>query len=248
MLRTMLKPVRIHRFHHLIFVFLACILIQAPSRATPYEAEEASTLAKMTALRDTYTARIKADGFSCPIAPPAIVIDHPPSFGNYDNTTNILHMASWGELSLEERGLFFRIAGPKADEDAAHANFEEGIHHFVFVHEMGHWWQACRHALSAQNYYQNEYGANRIAIAFWREADPALARRMVSVFHGLVDHAPSPVPPGQAIKTFFNSHYEQLGHSPDYAWYQSYMSVIASEETPTPSFATALAETRPEQP
>jgi hypothetical protein len=71
---------------------------------------------------------------------------------------------------------------------------------------------------------------------------------MVSVFHGLVDHVPSPVPPGQAIKTFFNSHYEQLGHSPNYAWYQSYMSAIASEETPAPTFATALAETRPVPP
>jgi hypothetical protein len=136
--RTRLKPLRLHRFHHFIYALLACILIQAPSRATPADTEEASTLAKLTALRDTYTARIKADGFGCPIAPPAIVIDHPPSFGNYDNTTNILHMSSWGELSPEERGLFFRIAGPKADEDAAHANFEEGIHHFVFVHEMGH--------------------------------------------------------------------------------------------------------------
>ena len=243
--RTRLKPLRFRRCHHFVYACLACILIQAPSRATPAETGEASTLARLTALRDTYTARIKADGFSCPIAPPAIVIDHTPSFGNYDDTTNILHMSSWGELSAEERGLFFRMAGPQADEDAAHAKFEEGIHHFVFVHEMGHWWQACRHALSARNNYKNEYGANRIAIAYWREADPALANRMVSVFRGMVDHVPSPVPQGQEIATYFNSHYEQLGHSPDYVWYQSYMNVAAAGEKPEPSFAKALAETRP---
>ena len=154
-------------------------------------------------------------------------------------------MSSWGELSGEERELFFHIAGPEADKQAARANFEESIHHFVFVHEMGIWWQACRHALSARNHYQNEYGADRIAIADWRQADPALASRMLSVFHGMVDHVSSPLPPGQAIETYFNSHYEQLGHSPDYAWYQSYMCVAAGAEKPEPGFATTLAETRP---
>lgn len=34
----------------------------------------AATRAKVTALRDQYVATLKADGFTCPLPPPAIVI------------------------------------------------------------------------------------------------------------------------------------------------------------------------------
>jgi hypothetical protein len=227
------------------YALLACSLGQANAQAAPNDARQASTLVRLTALRDTFIARIKSDGFSCPIVPPTIVVDHVPSFGNYDDAANVLHTANWIELSPEERGLFFQLAGPHADEGAAHAAFEEAAHRWIFVHELGHWWQACRHANISHSKYQIEYGANRIALAYWREADPGFAIRMLSTFHGYVDHVPSPVPPGQATESYFNDHYEQLGPTPDYRWYQSHMIVTASQERPSPSFATALTETRP---
>jgi len=236
---------KIRRFRHFVYAFLACVLSPTYSWATPGDAGQALTLATLTALRHTFITRIEADGFSCPIAAPAVVIDHVPSFGNYDDAANVLHTANWEELSPEEHGLFVRLAGPKADENAAHAAFEDAVHRWVFVHELGHWWQACRHASSARSHYQIEYGANRIALAYWREADPHFANRMLSVFHGFVDHASSPVPHGQATEVYFNSHYDQLGPAPDYRWYQSYMILTASEEKPAPNFATAIAETRP---
>jgi hypothetical protein len=229
--------------HCCIPALLACLLSQTAFGGAQGDAGHASTLARVTALRDSFIARLKADGFSCPIAAPAVVIDHVISFGNYDDTANVLHIRDWGELSVEERGLFFRIAGPAAGESAAHAAFEDGVDHWVLVHELGHWWQACRHAHSAQGHYQMEYGANRIAFAYWREADPGLTNRMLSVFRGMVDHVPNPVPQGHATEAYFNSHYEQIAPTADYAWYQSYMSLTASEEKPAPSFATALAET-----
>ena len=158
---------------------------------------------------------------------PTIVIDHVPSFGNYDDAANVLHTADWIELSPEERGLFFQLAGPHADEGAAHAAFEEATHRWILVHELGHWWQACRHANPSHSNYQIEYGANRIALAYWREADPDFAIRMLSTFHGYVDHVSSPVPPGQATEAYFNNHYEHLGPTPDYRWYQSHMIMTA---------------------
>ncbi len=236
---------RLRRIHYFSYALLACFLGQTPSRATPGDAGQASTLARLNALRDTFDARIKAAGLACPIAPPDIVIDHVPSFGNYADAINVLHTANWRELSAEEHGLFVRLAGPKADEYAAHAAFEDAVHRWIFFHELGHWWQACRHANSAHSNYQIEYGANRIALAYWREADPGFANRMLSVYHSFFDHASSPVPQGQATDAYFNSHYEQLAVTPDYRWYQSYMIVTTSDEKPAPSFATALAETRP---
>ena len=236
---------RLRRLHCVVYGLLACFLAQTTSGATPGDVGHASTLARLNALRNTFGARIKAAGLACPIALPDIVIDHVPSFGNYDDAANVLHTANWGELSTEEHGLFVRLAGPKADEHAAHAAFEDAVHRWIFVHELGHWWQACRHANSAHSNYQIEYGANRIALAYWREADPDFANRMLSIFHGFVDQAVSPVPYGQATEAYFNSHYEQLAPTPGYRWYQSYMIVTTSEEKPAPGFATALAETRP---
>ena len=240
-----MKSVLSKRRRICVFALLACFLGEAASRAAPSDGGQTSTQAGLTALRDMFAARIKADGFACPIRPPVIVVDHVPSFGDFDDKHDVLHTASWTELSSEERKLFFHIAGPEADEKAAHATFEEAVHRWVFVHELGHWWQACRHANPSHSHYQIEYGANRIALAYWREADPGFADHMLSVFHAYIDHVSSPVPPGQDTEQYFNTHYEQLGPTPDYRWYQSHMIVSASEEKPSLSFAVALTETRP---
>ncbi len=239
------EPRRLRRFNCFVYALLVCLVGQATPGAAQGDAGQTSTLARLTALRDTFTARIRADGFTCPIAPPSIVVDHIPSFGNYDDEANVLHTADWAKLSPEERGLFLHLAGPNADENAAHTMFEEATHRWIFVHELGHWWQACRHANPLHSNYQIEYGANRIALAYWREVDQDFANRMLTLFQGFVDHVPSPVPPGEATEPYFNTHYEQFGPTPAYRWYQSYMIVVASEEKPAPSFAAALAETRP---
>ncbi len=46
--------------------------------------EPAATLAKVTAARDAFVARIHASGFSCPTPVPTILIEDVPSFGRYD--------------------------------------------------------------------------------------------------------------------------------------------------------------------
>ena len=243
--RLKFKSLSISRSRCFVYAVLACFLGQAAAKAANGDLGQATTLARLTALRDAFGARIKADGFTCPIAPPVIVIDNVPSFGDYDETTNVLHTANWAELTAEQHGLFLQLAGPEADADSAHAAFEEAVHRWVFVHELGHWWQACRHANASHGNYQIEYGANRIALAYWREADPDFADRMLSVFHSFVAHVASPVPAGLATEPYFNTHYEQLGPTPAYRWYQSHMIVAASQEEPAPRFAKALAETRP---
>ncbi len=53
-----------------------------------------------------------------------------------------LKTSAWELLSDEEKSGFFRMPGPGATEEAARADFEIGAHHWVFVHELGHWWQA----------------------------------------------------------------------------------------------------------
>jgi hypothetical protein len=224
-----------------------CVMIsaraqaQASATAESPDADRAATLARVTALRQAFIERIHAAGLTCPIAPPKIVMDDVPSFGNYDDETNVLRTSDWSKLTPEESGVFFQLAGPGADATAAREMFEGAAHRWIFIHELGHWWQACTGAFKKSPPWEIEYDADRIALAYWREVDPALATKMMAIFQGVIDHSPNPVPPGQEIKKYFNEHYQQLGPTPAYRWYQSRMVVTAIQETPTPTFAQTLA-------
>ena len=123
--------------------------------------------------------------------------------------------------------------------------FDKGAHGWIFIHELGHWWQACRNVNSKSGPYQVEYGADRISPAYWREVDPAIVATMMPIFQSVVDHAPNPVPVGEDVEAYFNKHYQELGPSPAYPWFQSRMNIAAYEESqrpPSPSLFSMCSE------
>lgn len=214
----------------------------APAKTVATDAEIAVTEARMTALRDTFVKATVDAGFTCPIAPPKILVVDVPSFGSYDPETNTLKTPSWGQMTDAERGLFYRVLGPGATETAARGEFEEGTHHWVFVHELGHWWQACRGIVKSDKHYRQEFGANRIAAAYWQERDPAVIRHQRSVFEAILKR-PNPVPEGQSVEPYFDANYEKLGPTPAYIWFQARMCITAFDEKPEPTFTEALKQT-----
>ena len=121
----------------------------------------------------------------------------------------------------------------------AHQLFDVA-HQWIFIHELGHWWQACGGGNGGRSHYQVEFAANRIALSYWREVNRGIAETMRPVFQAVVDHAHSPVPPGQSVENYFNANYETLGPSPKYPWFMSRMSLAAFDETPSPTFAATL--------
>jgi hypothetical protein len=201
-------------------------------------------LEQLTGLRDAFVERTQSSGARCGIPPPAIVLTDIASFGNYDPKTNRLSTPRWEQLTSQERTLFVSLAGPGASEGAAQAIFERGTHRWVFVHEMGHWWQMCTHANVGRSHYGAEYDANRIAAAYWREVDPKLLAGLVSGFNHILAGAPDPVPAGQSVADYFNEHYEKLAHSPAYTWFQAQMIQGVNNEMPAPSFVKSLDETK----
>lgn len=204
-----------------------------------------ATRVKMTTVRDAFVKATVDAGYACKIAPPKIEVVDVPSFGNYEPETNTLKTGAWEQMTKEERRIFYQLAGPGATEDAVRAEFETDAHHWIFVHEMGHWWQACRGVVDHGDHWAIESGANRIAAAYWREKDAAIVPHLRGAFEMVLRHAPNPVPAGQEVKTYFNANYETLGPSPAYPWFQSKMCVTVMDETPVPTFAQALEETRP---
>jgi len=204
-----------------------------------------ATRVKMTAVRDAFVKATVDAGYSCKIAPPAVVVMDVPSYGNYDVETNTVQTPAWELMSKREKGLMYQLAGPGANEAAARAEFETDSHHWVFVHELGHWFQACRGVPHDGRHYAKESGANRIAAAYWRERDATVVPHMHAAFEQVLSQAPNPVPPGQDVETYFNENYEKLGPTPAYVWFASRMSLTVIDERPIPSFAQVLEETKP---
>ena len=104
----------------------------------------------------------------------AIKLGDPASFGGFDPDSNTVLVVTWSRLGPEQRQRFENLAEHAGGGQGAQAMFEDGTYGWVFVHELGHWWQSCRQ-LTRSHSYGAENGANRIALAFWREQDPPFA-------------------------------------------------------------------------
>lgn len=232
----------------LLFAFLCAgtlgmslIPLFAQTKSTEsHSAEQAVTLVKATAVRDAFIARIRADGFSCPIPVPTILVEDIPSFGQYDEKTNIIRTSDWALLNSGEKAFIARLAPPGASEEKIRITFERVAHGWIFIHELGHWWQACRNVSFNASHYQVEYGADVISLAYWREVDPSIVDTMIPLCRSVLANAPNPVPPGEDVEPYFDKHYQELGPSPAYPWFQSRMNTTAYDEKPALTFAQSL--------
>jgi hypothetical protein len=227
--------------HRAPVLVLAAILAGSAGAQAPTPAQESNSvvLERLNALRDSFVNQIKLEGFQPSLAPPTIILDNPPSFGDYENDKNLLHIAAWVNLAPEDQARFERLGARLGQGQSGEALFEESVHHWVFVHELGHWWQACEHK-TTDSHYAEEYGANRIAAAYWLLRDPAFMDRTARRMAVLLSTIPSPVPSGQKKEVYFNENYEKLGPTAAYRWFQESMVIEIQEERPQPSFRETL--------
>lgn len=241
---------RVWRVAPVSFTFSALFLLmainsvsqtKASSTALPSEAE--TVRSEVLVLRDAFVKDVSAAGLKCSIAPPAIEVHEVPSFGKYDAESNTITTAAWGQLNDQEKEIFLRN---HPAEDAAREEFEIGVHHWVLVHEIGHWWQSCT-GFNHADHFATELGANRIAAAYWRTKDPSVVAHQRTVFDSIVRHWPNPIPEGQTEKVFFNDNYEKLGPTPAYIWFQARMCLTAIDESPSPSLADVLRQSASER-
>ena len=213
-----------NRFSSLGAAFLFSIVCAAQTSIPPASpavgaASNDAAMAKLLALQNDFIQTIKANGFQPRLPAPTIVLDNPPSYGDYEDEKNVLHIAVWSALSPEQQARFTRLAGLRGGGNTGEEAFEDGVHHWVFIHELGHWWQACQHR-TTENHYSVEYGANRIAAAYWRLKDPAFMERTEKKMTTVIGTLPQPVPADQSPEKYFNENYEKLGPTPAYIWFQ----------------------------
>lgn len=197
-----------------------------------------SILQRQINLRDDYINKIKAMGFTPSLNPPPIVLNNPRSWGNYDDSANIIETCDWNTLPAEQRAVFADFANKTGNGMTAERFFQLAVYQWIFVHELSHWWRACQHQTAEP--YENEKAANRLASAYWRERDPSFYRFMLGVFKGVVENSPSPVPSGQLKEKYLNDNYQKLPGGKAYSWYQSIMIIEVSQEIPPITFEQAV--------
>ena len=148
----------------------------------------------------------------------------------------------WTLLAPEQKALFFKMAGRDASEEAAHTSFEKVMHRSMLVHELAHWWEACHKIATAGHLplFQQGVQADRIAVAYWREAEPSLPGEIAVIAQGLVDHSLSPVPSGQEMQVFLERNYETMDAAA-HPWFGAQFYLAAYRETPPPTLSRALA-------
>jgi hypothetical protein len=214
------------------------MLIMISTAAVQAQQSKDSVLTRLTALRDDYVDKIKAMGYKPSLKLPPIVLDNPRSFGNYDDSLNIIHTCYWPTLPPEQRAIFENFAQHSGNSMTGEKFFQLAVYQWIFIHELSHWWQACQNFKSDP--YETEKGANRIASAYWNERDPEFYKFMLSVFQGVLDHYKSPVPAGISKEKYLDDNYQKLPGGQDYSWYQSIMIVEVSKEKPFETFKEAI--------
>lgn len=107
-----------------------------PAAAVNSSSNEAE-MAKLVALQNDFIETFKADGFQPSLASPTIVLDNPPSYGNYEDEKNVLHIAVWSALSPEQQARFTRLAGLLGGGKTGEGAFDNGVHHWETTNSVG---------------------------------------------------------------------------------------------------------------
>jgi hypothetical protein len=221
---------------------LACLSAAATgaTAAVGVDSTDPAVVAHLTQTRDAFVRRAREEGYHvCPV--PAIELGDPTSFGGFEPDSNTVQVATWARLAPQRRQRFESLAEHTGGNSSAQEMFEDGTYGWVFVHELAHWWQSCRQTTRPRT-YGAEDGANRIALAFWREHDPQFVARMLDTFRYLQTAIPSPVPAGMPKRQYLDDHFLAIAQSRGYTWYQADMVLELATEAPPPSFHKALSQ------
>ncbi len=179
---------------------------------------------------------------------PTIRIYTTPPFSFYEKRT--VTEGRFRELPPPVQQSIERWAKLTSDQPSGEALFRDMFYRFFFAHELGHWVQN-RMLVTHENFkgesfkadedfYQEEIQSNRIAVAWWREHDPAYLDHLIAEFRQIESHLPNPVPVGQEKIQYFNEQYAKLGNDPNaYGWYQLDL-VLTAYGQPKESFQQVL--------
>lgn len=202
------------------------LLAAAPSNAFAVAPQgrvsEATIVAQLSTLRAAFMRRIDEEGYRL-CAAPRLERDDAPGLTRY----------------LPERDAIVIGAGVAAPQAAPLPEY--GDYAWSFVHELSHWWQDCRRQARPRA-YGAEAGANRIALAFWRERRPRFAQAVVQRSQDVLQAIGDPLPAGESAQAYLAAHAEAPVDDGTARWLQAQMIATLAREQPAPSFHKALSQ------
>lgn len=225
---------------HALLLAVAGVAGAAPRSAPGTASPDPTLVRQLTPLRSAFLKRIDEEGYRL-CETPSIEPGEPPAFGHYITERNTVQIAAGPHLPVEQREAFDTRARQSGGTKTARSIFDESLLRWVFVRELGHWWQSCRQQTRAASFGEAN-GANRIALAFWREHDPHFAAGLVEDARALLRVLPSPLPPGAPLQVYFDANFRTIAVDGTHEWFQARMIADLANEVPQPSFHKALSQ------
>jgi hypothetical protein len=96
--------------------------------APPVVLPNGNVMAQLSTMRDNFISTIKSSGFQPSVPPPTILLDNPPSYGDFEEDTNELHISVWSALTKEQQGRFERLSELLNNGKSAEQTFDESVH------------------------------------------------------------------------------------------------------------------------
>ena len=80
---------------------------------------------------------------------------------------------------------------------------------------------------------------DRVTLAYWHQADPALSPKIRTLTQGLIDRVPNPVPDGQSVRAVLRCHLSYLSQSV-MPWFAAQVILAAMNKKRARSLALPL--------
>ncbi|PIE50947.1 MAG: hypothetical protein CSA38_00720 [Flavobacteriales bacterium] len=157
--------------------------------------------AKITLIRDAFTAKLNSLGFQTPNTP-KIIIKNTPAIISYGPEG--LTIPNWETLGTEEKNTFNSWASQTDKGFTGEAFFKKSFNWFFVVHELGHYVQNLKGTENGPSQYQTELTANKIAIAYWKEQDLDGLNAYMDWVNAILNVIPQP---NGTSQEYYNAHY-----------------------------------------
>jgi len=150
------------------------------------------------------------------------ILNTSPYLVYWDHELSTINLPLWSQVIEPQKAFFTELNKSKSKGEEMFGLFFNG---FYIIHELGHgtdFYLTKKANRKNLDFYEGEYLANQIAIAYWQEAGyEKELQKCYQYALKFTKQLPNPVPKGEDPLKFFNTNYDELSKDPfKYGYYQ----------------------------
>lgn len=195
---------------------------------------------RVEAIRDDFAVKVARCGRSWPKSP-EMIADTRPAMIFFNEKRISIHYPIWSDLPAETRSSLAAAAADAPRRPTPEAHFAAVFQRFLIAHELGHYLEIL--GGRKLSWWESEYQANRVAVAYWRlkDGDRAVLRQLKDYWTH-ESKRPSPAPAGADLPAFFN---RSTFDPATYGWWQAEMTRRAWQARRSTSFCALVKDLWP---